>query len=201
MPPTLLRRFEWNVIEMTRVRMTMSDETVSPIVLDASAAIALIRSEGAERAITDQLSRLRVSGGRLLVPDHFWIELTNVFMNRYAASPGEAVQILREVDELGVESMRTERALVLHAIEFMHRHRLSAYDATYLALAESEDARLLTLDVKLAAAAGDRAIRLDGIPPRRLSEGATEYGRDPVDWARFGPYLAQLRAEAIAGAR
>jgi len=179
----------------------MSDETPSPIVLDASAAIALIRSEDGEQAITAQLSRLRISGGRLLVPDHFWIELTNVFINRYAASPGEAVQILREVDELGVESMRTERALVLHAIEIQHRHRLSAYDATYLALAESEDARLLTLDVKLAAAAGERAIRLDGMPPHRLAEAATEYGRDPIDWARFGPYLAQLRAEAVAGTR
>ena len=179
----------------------MSDETVSPIVLDASAAIALIRSEGAEQAITLQISRHRIRGGRLLVPDHFWIELTNVFMNRYAASPGEAVQILREVDELGVESMRTERALVLHAIEIQHRHRLSAYDATYLALAEAEDARLLTLDVKLAAAAGDRAVRLDGMPPRRLSEAAAHYGRDPIDWARFGPYLARLRAEAVTGAR
>ena len=179
----------------------MSDEeTVSPIVLDASAAIALIRSEHAEQEINVQISRHRIDGGRLLVPDLFWIELTNVFMNRYSASPREAVQILREVDELGIESIRTERALVLHAIEIQHRHRLSAYDATYLALAEAENARLLTLDVKLADAAGARAIHLDGMP-RRLSEGATEYGRDPIDWARFGPYLARLRAEAVTGAR
>lgn len=186
---------------MTRVRTTMSDQTVSPIVLDASAAIALIRSEGAEQAITAQLSRLRISGGQLLVPDHFWIELTNVFVNRYAASPGEAVQILRELDELGVESVRTERALILHAIEIQHRYRLSAYDATYLALAEAEDARLLTLDARLADAAGDRAIRLEGMPPRRLVEPTATYHRDPIDWARFGPYLAQLRAEAVAGGR
>lgn len=180
----------------------MSDEKiVSAIVLDASAAIALIRSEQPEHAITVQISRHLIDGGRLLVPDHFWIELTNVFMNRYSASPGEAVQILREVDELGIESIRTERALVLHTIEIQHRHRLSASDATYLALAEAENARLLTLDVKLADAAGARAIHLDGMPPRRLSEAATAYGRDPIDWARFGPYLAQLRAEAVTGAR
>ena len=161
----------------------------------------MIRVEPAARTLRPLLIGADVRELRILVPDGFWIELANVLVRRYSMTPEEVVEAMREIDELDVESVRIDRVLLLAAMDHQHRHRLSAYDATYLALAESEGARLLTLDVMLAAAAGDRAIRLDGMPPRRLSEGATEYGRDPVDWARFGPYLAQLRAEAIAGAR
>lgn len=176
-------------------------EAGGPIVVDASVAIAMIRLEPAAPALRPILLSSDVAGRHILVPDGFWIELANVLIRRYALTPEEVVEATREIDELGVESVRIDRALFLSVMDHQHRHRLSAYDATYLALAEAEDARLLTLDVKLAAAAGDRAIRLDAAPPRRLSEGATEYGRDPVDWARFGPYLAQLRADAITGAR
>lgn len=160
----------------------------------------MIRLEPAAPALRPILIGSDVAGRRILVPDGFWIELANVLIRRYAMTPEEVVEATREIDELDVESVRIDRVLILAVMDHQHRHRLSAYDATYLALAESEDARLLTLDVKLAAAAGDRAIHLDGMPSHRLSEAATAYGRDPIDWARFGPYLAQLRAEAVSGA-
>ena len=168
----------------------------STVVLDASAAIALIRSESDASSIAALLNGHRSSGGRLVVPDHFWIELANAFIRTYGASPEDVVEVLREIDELGVDSIRIERALVLGTIDLQHHHRLSAYDAMYLALAGAEDARLLTLDARLAEAAGERAIRLIGMPPRRVMEQPAVYGAEPLDWARFGPYLAQLRAEA-----
>ena len=172
----------------------MADEPPSAIVVDASIAIAIARREPAATAAR---SLLRVaSGGRLLVPDHFWLELVNALVRRYSATSEEAVEALRELDEVGFESVRTDRPLLLAAIDLQQRHGLSAYDAIYLALAEVEGARLLTLDQRLADAAGARAIRLEGIGPRRLAEERAEYAGEPIDWARFGPYLARLRAEA-----
>jgi len=63
-------------------------------------------------------------------------------------------------------------------------------------VADAEDAQLLTLDVELARAAGRRAVRLAGARLSRLSEVPESYDRVAIDWARFGPYLARLRAEA-----
>jgi predicted nucleic acid-binding protein len=168
-------------------------------VIDASVAIAIVRREPMAAAVGSAMRRPEVAGGRILVPDPFWIEVTNVLIRRHRATPEEALEALREVDEIGVESARVDRALLLVGIDLQHAHGLSAYDAAYLALALVEDAQLLTLDARLAVAAGGRAVKIDG-GPRRLSEEAAPYGREPVDWARFGPYLARLRAEARAAA-
>jgi len=108
----------------------------------------------------------------------------------------EVVAGLRETDELGLETVPMDRALLLVTIDLAGRTGLSAYDAMYLALAEVEDARLLTLDRRLAAAAGPRAVHLAALGPGRPAESPEPYGSEPVDWARFGPYLAKLRAEA-----
>jgi hypothetical protein len=92
------------------------------------------------------------------------------------------------------ESVGIDRSLLLVAIDLQARFGLSAYAAAYLALAETENARLLTLDRQLSRAAGTRTVRLPGIGEGRLSEDPASYG-EPVDWGRFGPYLARLRAE------
>jgi len=167
-----------------------------PIVVDASVAIALIWSEVSGVAASGLISRHRSSAGRLIVPDQFWLELANVLTRRYGASPELVVQAFRSLDELEIESIRIERPVLLLALDVQHRHGLSAYDAIYLALAQAENGRLLTLDMRLAAAAGARAIRVDGMNPRHLGEEPATYSGEPIDWARFGPYLALLRAEA-----
>jgi len=172
----------------------MTDRRLAAVI-DASVAIAIIRREPMAAAVGSAMRRPEVAGGRILVPDPFWIEVTNVLIRRHRATPEEALEALREVDEIGVESVRVDRALLLVGIDMQQAHGLSAYDAAYLALAQVEDAQLLTLDARLAAAAGGRAIEIAG-RPRRLAEEAATYGREPVDWARFGPYLARLRAEA-----
>lgn len=162
------------------------------IVLDASVAIASLRRESAAEALVVFL-RGTTSDDRLLVPEHFWLELGNVLVRRYGATPAHVVEALRDVDALGVESVRLDRPLLLVALDLQARFGLSSYDAAYLALAETEDARLLTLDRRLKAAAGPRAVPLPGEPEHRLSEEPAPYG-EPVDWASFGSYLAELRA-------
>ncbi|HEX4897748.1 MAG TPA: type II toxin-antitoxin system VapC family toxin, partial [Candidatus Limnocylindrales bacterium] len=80
-------------------------------------------------AAAQAMRRPEVSGGRILVPDSFWLEVTNVLMRRYRAAPEEALEALREVDDLGVESVRVDRALLLAGIDLQHARGLSAYDA------------------------------------------------------------------------
>jgi predicted nucleic acid-binding protein len=179
----------------------VSDSPIgSTIVLDASVAIALIRREPAEPALAEVLHSAAREAVQLLVPDGFWLELVDVLIRRYRAAPEKAIEAVRDVDDLGVESVRVDRPLLLVAIDLQARFGLSAYDASYLALAETVDARLLTLDRQLSLAAGPRAIRIPGLGQERLSELPAPYGA-PVDWARFGPYLARLRADAHKVAR
>ena len=173
--------------------------TGSPIVVDASAAIALIRREPAGPAIAEVLHASARDGVRLLAPEAFWLEVANVLIRRHGLPFGEVVKAILQVDDLGIESIGVDRPLLLVAIDLQARFGLSAYDAAYVALAETADARLLTLDQQLSRAAGGRTIRLPGIGEARLSEEREPYG-EPIDWARFGPYLARLRAEARATA-
>ncbi len=130
------------------------------------------------------------------MPDHFWLEVANVLIRRHHASAEQVIVAFQAMDELQIESIHLDRPQLLLTIDLQTRGGLSAYDAAYLALAQAEDARLLTLDARLAEAAGERAIRLNGMPPRRVMEEPAAYVAEPLDWARFGPYLAQLRAEA-----
>jgi predicted nucleic acid-binding protein len=179
--------------------MMVSDRTV---VVDASIGIARVRPELASPSVRRLLTSLAADGSRLLVPAHFWIEVINALGVRHRMSVPEIAEALHELDQLAVETVEVDRPLLLSATTLLAGHRLTAYDALYLALAEARDARLATLDRELAAAAGGRAIRLeDAGPPRRLAEQRAAYGApvttaaaDPGRWPGFGAYLAELRA-------
>jgi hypothetical protein len=114
----------------------------------------------------------------------------------------DVVEAIRDVDELEVRTVGLDRRLLLHTVDQMIRHGLSAHDAAYLALAEAVDGRLLTLDQRLAEAAGERAAPLEGAGPTRLAERRAPYGPGPGIGAvpGFGAYLAELRRRAEASA-
>jgi predicted nucleic acid-binding protein len=161
------------------------------LVVDASVALGIVlREPGAQAARI----RLVESAGRLLVPDHFWLEITNVLVRRYGRSVERVVSALRDLDELGLETVSPDRPAVLLGLDLMARHGLTAYDAAYLALAEIEDGALLTLDVRLAAAAGPRA----ALGPSRTGEALESYASRSVTpgLAAHGRYLAELRQAA-----
>lgn len=169
-----------------------------PVVMDASAGLAWIRDEPFGPAIGLLLQRHRSDLGEVLVPEVFWLEIANVMVRRYGHAPAAVVEEVRDFDDIGIRTVEGNRATWLLMLDRMTALGLSAYDAAYLALAESIDASLLTLDGSLAAAAGSRAVR---IGPRRLAEPPAVYElAEPSEvWARFGEYLAQLRREALAG--
>src|SRR5215210_8209316 len=140
----------------------MTADRSADLVVDASAAVAMVAGEQRGRWIADVIGTCRRSGAEILVPNHFWLEVVNALAIGYGASAATVVEAIAELDATGIETVAMDRPHVLLVIDTIDRHRLTAYDSAYLVLAETADAGLLTLDARLAAAAGDRATRLEG---------------------------------------
>lgn len=181
---------------------TTSSPVPDRLVLDASAAIAIARAEPGAKGVRTILADHLAADGEIEVPDHFWLELVNVLVRGYHREPAEVVEAVRELDELGVRTSEIDRPLLLLVLQWMLTEDLSAYDAAYLALAEVVDGRLLTLDDRLSAAAGERAIPRPGDGPSRSAETPASYRHAAALSAMpaFGPYLAELRRRAEATA-
>jgi predicted nucleic acid-binding protein len=166
------------------------------MVLDASVAIALLRAEPAAIEVARVIAA-RAGEGSLVVPDHFWLEVQNVLVRRHRWDADAVVEAFRLLDELGIETAPIDRPLALLSLDRMTATGLTAYDAAYLALAEIEDAVLVTLDEDLASAAGDR-----GMVPGRHATGerrAAYPAQAAPRWADHGRYLADLRSALATG--
>ena len=173
------------------------------LVVDASVGVAALTPERHSAWARAVLGDSRVSGVRLVVPSLFWLELIHA-LSRGGRTGEELIAALRELDEFGIQTRDLDRADLLLSIDLMERHRLSAYDAVYLSLAETMNGRLATADGQLIVAAQQRAIA----PGASLHRGAIQepeggYAADPT-WARWpgtSAYLAKLRAQAEEAAR
>lgn len=166
------------------------------MVIDASAAIAYLLVEPDAPAVRNAMFGHLKRGGHLLVPELFWHEVVNSLVRR-GTSWREVVAMLRDLDELPVETATGDRTLLMLGVTLMERHGLSGYDAAYLALANAMNADLLTLDRKLGGAAGPRS-------PLTRTRGTHEtlepYGTSAAEIVTaHGAYLAELRREAEAG--
>jgi predicted nucleic acid-binding protein len=168
------------------------------LVVDASAAVAFSarqeRSDDVERA----LEGWRSGGHQIVVPPHFWLEVINALSGRGRWTGAAVLEALVELERLGMTTVRLDRPLVLLALDLVERHGLISYDAAYLALAIQRDARLLTLDRRLAAAAGPRLLPIGS---HGVSESPPAYERS-VTWPNYrgaSAFLAKLRADALRG--
>ena len=174
------------------------------VVVDASVALALLRDEVGTRAARSAVAAWNDFETALLVPSHFWIEVSNALLRRHARPPAEVVEALVYLDGLGVRTVEPDRPLLLLAIDQMVRSGLSAYDAMYLALALSMEAQLATLDGRLAEAAGESGI-LIGSAGKGLAESHAPYGSTRESYAGWshsaivGAHIAELRRRAAAG--
>ncbi len=168
--------------------MTSADR----LVVDASAAIAMLRAEPEATAVARALA-VGAADGSIIVPDIFWLEVQNVLVRRHHWDADAIVEAFRLLDVIGIETATLDRPILLLALDHMIGTGLTAHDAAYLALAETEGAMLVTLDEALASAAGTRAI----VPGRHgTRELATPYATASVTWSRHGRYLAELRERA-----
>ena len=166
-----------------------------PMVVDASIAVAIIRNERDGPAASGIITNRTTDGIRIIVPSHFWLEVTNSLTKRRRWTGSKVLEAIHALDALGFETIDLDRPLLLFTIDTSERYGLTAYDAAYLALAISLDGSLLTLDAELHAAAGGRAV---AVGPRRLSEAPTTYEHQ-VTWPDYkgaSAFLAKLRADA-----
>ncbi len=133
------------------------------LVLDVSATLAFV--------LTDELSTLsdhilnvvdEHADQIMLVPGHFWIEVTNGLLmaeRRGRASRTEIAEALRFVFALSITTDdETNRRCPSDSLALAREHNLTLYDAAYLELALRQRADLATLDRALARAAKSAGI-------------------------------------------
>ena len=173
--------------------------SVPIIVIDASVAVARVRVKEQTPQILDAFREWSRVGTRLIVPRQFWWEVVNALAIGHHYSGDQVLEGIHELETLGIETWDPDHGQLLLTIEAVERFRLTAYDAQYLVLAETQVAPLATLDRALARAAGSRARYLGpGGPGHRLSEPPAVF-EHAVTWLNYkgaSAYLAKLRAEA-----
>ena len=124
------------------------------IVVDASALIELLLPSDAAGTVA---ARLFDSGDSLAAPHLIDVEAAQV-LRRYAQAGEIDSRRGREaMADLADMPIRRYPHDVLLPRVWDLRHNLTAYDATYVALAEALDAPLVTRDRRLARAAGHGA--------------------------------------------
>ena len=125
------------------------------IVLDASAAVAVLLNLGT--GATRIRERMRREEDGLHVPHLFEIEVLNALRHhalRHGISEGRGLELLEDLTTMSV-SRYAHTAMLPRIWEL--RANVSAYDAAYIALAETLEAPLVTRDVRLARTPGIRA--------------------------------------------
>jgi predicted nucleic acid-binding protein len=118
-------------------------------IVDASALGALLFGEPAADTVAD-----RLRGGRLVAPALLGYELTSICLKKIRGNPEAHSDFLAALalwDQMGIEIVSVDHLAVLPLAE---RCGLTAYDASYLWLAQRLHAELVTLDRQLARAAG-----------------------------------------------
>lgn len=127
------------------------------VVVDASVGVKWLaifaREEFADRA--KSLLDRRTAGELLvLVPDLFWLEVSNALCKatrRNKCTATEADRALDEMQQLPLQTMSSTE-MVNSAQEIAIRYGRSIYDSVYIALARETRSELVTADEKLANA-------------------------------------------------
>ncbi|NLS03083.1 type II toxin-antitoxin system VapC family toxin [Rhizobium sp. P32RR-XVIII] len=128
-------------------------------VIDASVAAAWLLPDETNGDAEKALSLLETEDA--LVPDLFWHEIRNILISaerRKRISGEDILACLMRLDSLPIVTIPGSDHVTI--IRLSRAHRLSAYDAAYLALAISEGAPLATLDARLIEAARAEKVAL-----------------------------------------
>jgi len=174
---------------------------VSATILDASAAVAILRHEPKGPVVALEIERALRSGHEIVVPAHFWLEVANAYRSSTPLFARDTVEAIHRLETYRISTMETDRGQLLLAIEIAEREGLTPYDAAYIALARVVEGRILTLDRAMARAAGPLAIHLPG--DGRVSEAPEPYLSDRErrstlpDYSELSAFLSKLRADAI----
>lgn len=120
------------------------------VVCDASAVVAVLLDGGADGWWAAEA----LSGSVLAAPALLHFEVGNIIRRHELGGligSDQAVQAHEDLIDLDVEAWPYE--LVARRV-WQLRHNLSAYDASYVAVAEATESTLVTLDRRMAGAPG-----------------------------------------------
>lgn len=123
------------------------------IVIDASVVANALADDGEDGKLT---RRHLLDATELAAPDLVDVETMSVLRRRWLAGDLTARRFSAAVDDLADLAMARMPTLPLMHRAYELRANLTAYDATYVALAEHLDWVLLTADSRIARAPGVR---------------------------------------------
>jgi predicted nucleic acid-binding protein len=126
------------------------------IVADASAVIDGLLNPGGNADLADALAG---AGEPVAAPDLLDIEVLSVLRRWERRREITTARARQALDDLGLLPIMRHPAFALVDAAWDLRHRLTAYDAQYVALAQALPATLLTTDARMA-----RAARAAGVP-------------------------------------
>ena len=119
------------------------------IVLDASIILKLIFKES-DTPLALQLREDHITGEeKIAAPELLYYELANVLATKVLISVKNASSALAEIFNLEIETFTLGIEEFLSSIEVSDKYTISAYDASYVVLAERLNCDFITADVKL----------------------------------------------------
>lgn len=121
---------------------------MTPVVLDASAGVELLLHSAAGRRVGTV-----VDGSTIWVPEHFYVEVEAAIRRlelRGVVTPTRAIATVDRL--LALPTRRASVRTTLASEAWALRHNLTIGDALYVVMARHLNARLITLDVRLANA-------------------------------------------------
>ena len=123
-------------------------------VVDASVAVKIFVPETLSAQAQEVFARFAAeNGAELIVPDFFFVECANVFWKwvQRSAYPDKDVRAhLLDLTSLGLTVIPAQ-AIAEETLEIALKHRITAYDACYVAASKQTKLPLITADEKLVA--------------------------------------------------
>ena len=147
---------------LCRSRVRCQRCTTTVLVVDASVLAVALADDGAD----GDASRARLRGEDLVAPELLDLEVLSVLRGQLIAGTLDARRADLALNDLSAMPLKRAPHLPLLRRCWELRENLTTYDASYVALAETLDALLLTGDRRLARAAGPRC-QIEVLRPTR----------------------------------
>lgn len=129
-------------------------------VLDASVVLKWFHSEGEAHRVAARELRDRFEAGelRIFAPSLLWLEVVNVAARSWGWPAPRLGRLAAALPDLGFETAEPD----LNGVARWAGVGLTAYDASYVALAEDLGLRLITDDTEILRVASEVAVPLSG---------------------------------------